>query len=178
MDDTPMTDRLRPSARLSAVLVALAVASSVALATAHQGGVPPAMSVSCETAEVRNALGEPTSRGPVGSAGKQPTLLIVSTLGSAPTNYQFTQVQEFQRTSSTPLRVVMLSAEDDQAALDRWHQGWDSRGMVSSVRHVTDAIWSAPLRIDRAPTSFLLRGDRCWRFNGAVQAAQLADALR
>lgn len=173
-----MTDRLLPPARLRAVLVALAVASSVAFATANQGGVPPAMSGSCETAEVRTALGEPTSSGPVGAAGKQPTLLIVSKLGSAPTNYQLTQVEEFQRTSSTPLRVVMLSAEDDQAALDRWHQDQGSRGMVSSVRHVTDAIWAAPLRIDRAPTSFLLAGDRCWRFAGAAQAAQLVDALR
>lgn len=173
-----MTDRWLPPARLSAVLVALAVASSVAFATTNQGGVPPAMSVSCETAEVRTALGEPTSRGPVGAAGKQPTLLIVSKLGSAPTNYQLTQVEEFQRTSSTPLRVVMLSAEDDQAALDAWYRGQDKRGAVSAVRHVTDAIWAAPLRIDRAPTSFLLRGERCRRFNGAVQAAQIADALR
>ena len=108
-----MTDALLPPARPSAVFLALALVSSVALATADQGGVPPAMGVSCETAEVRTALGEPTSRGPVGAAGKQPTLLIVSKLGSAPTNYQLTQVEEFQQTASTPLRVVMLSAEDD-----------------------------------------------------------------
>ncbi len=39
-------------------------------------------------------------------------------------------------------------------------------------------VWGAPLYIDRAPTSFLLRGDHCRRFNGAVQATQLTDALR